>query len=135
MDCQRSTITIFGSNTELFVPNCQGNDAWSRPKPISGVPVRKRWAEIVTAVVSSVSLEPGDWRSTPNGSAPQRYVVAIPNIGNKIEIDTTRSLFAKIAKGLAWREIEGAIEDIKYIGSFLKLTINPANLSGRGECL
>jgi hypothetical protein len=108
--------------------DCCGDTDRSRAL-VSGVPVKKRWVDLGEAFVKSVTQEQGEWRSTPTGSAPQKYIVSFLATG--VKIDRSQSLFATITEGFAWDAFEGAIEDIRKLGVFLRLVVNPSNVSGR----
>jgi hypothetical protein len=133
MRCQ-SRLTIYGSDSKVFVPGC-GEKPQSNYQPASGIPVREKWAELACGIVNSVTLEPGEYRSTPLGSASQRVIVCIQNNKQLAQVNLKQSLFAKISTGIGWSEIEGAVDDVLRLGALLRLIINPANLSAaRGLC-
>jgi hypothetical protein len=130
MQCQ-SKLFLYGANNQIFIPGC--GDKPKNYQPASGIPVKESWYKLGCAIVQAVSIEQGDYQSTPLGSASQRLIVSLQNNREFAQINYKQLLFATLSKGFAWDETSGAVDDILRLGNMWRLIINPANLAGAGK--
>jgi hypothetical protein len=130
MICQ-PIVRIYAVKTQVLSSVC-GED---KPRnSLNGLPSKPKTIELGCGTLSAVTIEKqkDGYRSTPLGSAAPNLIVMV-KLSWDVFSEMSNKLYCLGDAGFAWPSFDGAIEDVRQIGTWLRLLVNPANKLG-GLC-